>query len=115
MRGNCKVVIITCGDAAWTTSVVGGLMRRDGIHEVDNNSRCSAGIATQVHRYSLRRADHKEHENTEKSRGVNREHSTARYTIWNNSTRDDAWGRRDVVRQACNVSNLAEYFQVFAT
>jgi len=74
-------------------------MGRDRAHEVDNNSRCSAGISTQAHRYSLRRADHKEHENSEKSRGVNREHSTARYTIWINM-RDDACGRRDVVWQA---------------
>jgi len=56
-------------------------MGHDRTHEVDNNSRCSAGIATQGPRYSIRRADHKEHENSGKSHGVDREHSTARYTI----------------------------------
>jgi len=89
-------------------------MRHDRIHEVDNNSHCSAGIATQVHRYSLRRADHKEHENSEKSRGVNPEHSAARYTIWNHSMRDDACGRATWCGKLCNVSNLAEYFRLFA-
>jgi hypothetical protein len=39
IHGNCKIVIITCDDAARTTCVVSGLMGRDRAHEVDENSR----------------------------------------------------------------------------
>ena len=32
MRGNCKIIVITSDDDAWTTSVAGGLMGRHRTH-----------------------------------------------------------------------------------
>ena len=98
MRGICKVIVITCDDDAWTTSVARGLMGRHRTHVAAGQVLIHRGSVI----YSLVLAGHKEHENSRKSRGVNREHSTARDTMymWNNmSMRDDARGWRDVARQ----------------